>query len=115
IGTLVLTTLMAGSQELRLTRLSLPYILGTIFTRDRDMAKVIGIGVHFVNGWLISLIYAAVFDSLGMATWWLGAAMGLVQAAFFLTVIMWLLPGLHPRMASEQRGPSPTRQLEPPG
>jgi len=26
-----------------------------------------------------------------------------------------MLPGLHLRMASEQRGPEPTRQLEPPG
>jgi hypothetical protein len=26
-----------------------------------------------------------------------------------------LLPGLHPRMASEHRGPEPTRALEPPG
>jgi hypothetical protein len=25
------------------------------------------------------------------------------------------LPALHPRMANEQRGPTPTRQLEPPG
>ncbi|HEY3117502.1 MAG TPA: hypothetical protein VGK54_12235, partial [Chloroflexota bacterium] len=44
-----------------------------------------------------------------------GVGMGLIHAAFVLTVIMWLLPGLHPRMASEQRGPTPTRQLEPPG
>ena len=26
-----------------------------------------------------------------------------------------LIPGLHPRMASEYQGPTPTRQLEPPG
>jgi hypothetical protein len=26
-----------------------------------------------------------------------------------------LVPGLHPRMASEEQGPSVTRQLEPPG
>jgi hypothetical protein len=32
-----------------------------------------------------------------------------------LVTVMPLLPGLHPRMASEQRGPTPTRQLEPPG
>ena len=115
IATVVLTTLVAGSQELRLTRLSLPFILGTIFTQDRDLAKVIGIGIHFINGWWIALIYAAVFASLGMASWWLGAGMGLVQAFFVLTVVMWVLPGLHPRMASEQRGPAPTRQLEPPG
>jgi hypothetical protein len=28
---------------------------------------------------------------------------------------MWLMPGLHPRMASEQQGPTLMRQLEPPG
>jgi hypothetical protein len=28
---------------------------------------------------------------------------------------MRLLPGLHPRMASEQQGPTVMRQLEPPG
>jgi hypothetical protein len=32
-----------------------------------------------------------------------------------LTAALPTLPGLHPRMASEQRGPTPTRQLEPPG
>jgi hypothetical protein len=34
---------------------------------------------------------------------------------FVLTVGMSLLPSLHPRMASEQKGPTVTRQLEPPG
>ncbi|HEY3116495.1 MAG TPA: hypothetical protein VGK54_07130, partial [Chloroflexota bacterium] len=115
IATVVLTTLMAGTQELRFTRLNIPFILGAIFTKDRDLAKVLGIVLHFINGWWISFIYAAVFESLGLATWWLGGGMGLVHAAFVLTVIMWLLPGLHPRIASEQRGPTPTRQLEPPG
>ena len=32
-----------------------------------------------------------------------------------LTVVMSLLPSFHPRMASEQKGPTVTRQLEPPG
>jgi hypothetical protein len=29
--------------------------------------------------------------------------------------VMPILPGLHPRMASEHRGPEPTARLEPPG
>jgi hypothetical protein len=29
--------------------------------------------------------------------------------------ILPLLPGLHPRMATERDGPTPTRQLQPPG
>jgi hypothetical protein len=115
VGTLVLTTLMSGSQGTGLTRMNLPYMLGTIFTPDRDRAKVIGFGVHLVMGWLFSLLYVAAFHAWGRATWWMGAAVGFVHAAFVLTAGMRLMPGLHPRMASEQQGPTVTRQLEPPG
>ena len=68
-----------------------------------------------VNSWLFALIYGLAFESLRRATWWLGALFGLVQALFILAVVMPLLPFLHPRMASEDHGPDPTRQLEPPG
>jgi hypothetical protein len=34
---------------------------------------------------------------------------------FVLTAGMRLIPGIHPRMASEQQGPTVVRQLEPPG
>ena len=115
VATLALTTVMAGSQGLGLTRMNLPYMLGAMFTPSRDRAKVVGFGVHLLNGWLFSLAYVAAFHAWGRATWWAGAAIGLVQAVFVLTVGMSLLPSLHPRMASEQKGPTVTRQLEPPG
>lgn len=115
VATLALTTVMAGSQGLGLTRMNLPYMLGAMFTPSRDRAKLIGFGVHLLNGWLFSLAYVAAFHAWGHATWWAGAAIGLVQAVFVLTVGMSLLPSLHPRMASEQKGPTVTRQLEPPG
>jgi hypothetical protein len=115
VGTLVLTGLMAASQGLGLTRMSLPFMLGTMFTPDRDRAKLVGFGVHLLNGWLFALLYAAAFESWRRATWWLGTAIGLVHALFVLLVGLPLLPALHPRMASEQQGPTPTRQLEPPG
>jgi len=38
VGTVVLTAMMAGSQGMRLTRMNLPYMLGTMFTADRDRA-----------------------------------------------------------------------------
>jgi uncharacterized membrane protein YagU involved in acid resistance len=68
-----------------------------------------------VNGCLFTVVYVAAFESWGRATWWLGGMIGLVHAAFVLAALMPVLPGLHPRMASEQRGPTPTRQLAPPG
>lgn len=115
VGTVVLTSVMAGSQGLGLTRMSIPFMLGTMFTSDRDRAKLVGFGVHLVNGWWLALIYAAAFHSWRRASWWRGALIGLVHAAFVLGVVMPLLPSLHPRMASEQQGPTPTKALEPPG
>jgi uncharacterized membrane protein YagU involved in acid resistance len=95
--------------------MSLPFMLGTMVTPDRDRAKLIGFGMHLVNGWLFAGLYAAAFQSWHRATWWLGTLIGLVHGLFVLVAAMPLLPGLHPRMASEQWGPTPTRQLEPPG
>ncbi len=110
VGTIVLTSIMAGSQGLHL-----PYMLGTIFTPSRDRAKLLGFLVHVLNGWAFSLVYVASFHALGKATWWLGGIVGLVHAAFVLTAGMQIIPGLHPRMASEQHGPTVVRRLEPPG
>jgi hypothetical protein len=115
VATIVLTILMSASQHLGVTRMSLPYMLGTLFTPDRDRAKLAGILVHLVNGWLFACVYAAAFEAWDRATWWLGAGIGLVQALFVLSAGMWFLPSLHPRMANEQQGPTPTRGLEPPG
>jgi uncharacterized membrane protein YagU involved in acid resistance len=95
--------------------MDIPFMLGTMFTEDRDKAKWIGILFHFFNGWGFAFIYAAAFWASGISTWWFGAAIGLVHVLFVLSVGMSILPSVHPRMASEQYGPEPTRQLEPPG
>ena len=115
VATVFLTGIMSGSQGAHLTRMSIPYMLGSIFSADRDRARLIGTLVHFLNGWAFALLYAAAFEAWDRATWWLGAGIGLVQAAFVLTAAMSFLPGMHPRMAGETSGPTPTRQLEPPG
>ncbi len=115
VSTIVLTTLASASQGLRLTRMNLPYVLGTMVTPDRDRAKLVGFGLHLINGWCFSLVYVLTFQSLHRTGWWLGAIIGFVHAAFVLTFGTRFLPGLHPRMASEQHGPTVARQLEPPG
>ena len=115
VSTVVLTTIMAGSQGLGMTRMSLPYLVGTMFTPNRDRAKLLGFGAHLLNGWVFAALYATAFESWRRATWWLGAVIGLVHATFVLVAAMPLLPALHPRMANEQQGPEPTKQLEPPG
>ncbi len=114
-ATLTLTTLLSGSRGLGLTRMDIPFMLGTMVTPNRDRAKIVGFAMHVITGWLFASIYALYFDALGRSRPWLGAAMGLFQGTFVLTVLLPLLPGLHPRMVSDFAGPEPTRQLEPPG
>ncbi len=114
-ATVVLTTIEACSQGLGWSRMSIPFMLGTMFTPDRLRAYVLGSGVHMINGWIFSFIYILTFESWGRATWWLGGGIGFVHGLFVLVVLMPVLPGMHSRMASSHRGPTPTRLLEPPG
>lgn len=115
VATLLLTTTMAGSVALGLSRMSIPFMLGTMITPDRNRAPLYGFVGHLANGWAFAFLYAVAFESLGRATWWLGSAIGVVHALVVLVALMPVLPGLHPRMASEHHGPEPTRALEPPG
>jgi len=115
VATVLLATVLAAAQGLGLTRMSLPFLLGTMVTPDRDRAMLWGTLVHMANGWLFSAVYALVFEALHRTGWWLGAMMGTVQGLFVLAVIMGLIPSAHPRMVSEYVGPSPNRRLQPPG
>jgi uncharacterized membrane protein YagU involved in acid resistance len=114
-ATIVLTSISAATQGLGLTRMNLPYLLGTMVTADRDKAKLYGFAIHLAMGWLFSLFYVLLFESLRAAGWWRGAVIGVLHAFVVLTVVTSVLPGLHPRMASEQHGPTAQNLLEPPG
>lgn len=115
LATVLLSTTSAVTQGLGLTRMNIPYMLGTMMTPDRDRARLYGFGAHLAIGWVFSLVYVLIFESMGEAGWWRGALIGLLHALFVLAVVVPLLPGLHPRMASEQHGPTAQRMLEPPG
>ena len=115
VATVLLSTVMAGSQGLGYTRMSIPFLLGTMVTPDRDRAMLVGVLMHLVNGWAFAVVYALAFESWHQATWWLGALIGLVHGLFVLTVGMPIVPAMHPRMVSEYFGPTPNRRLQPPG
>jgi hypothetical protein len=115
LATALLTLVMTASQGLGLSRISLPYILGTMFSPRRGRAMAIGSALHAMIGLVIAVGYAFVFEGWGQAGVVRGAVLGLLHGAFVLVVGMELVPAWHPRMASRHHGPTPTRQLEPPG
>ena len=115
-GTLVLTIALVGANFLRLTRMDIPFLLGTAWTEDRTRARVIGYAVHFVFGLAFSLAYYAAFLALGRAGWALGAVFGLVHALFSgTTLVNVLLPLVHPRMGTTMSAADTAPLLEAPG
>lgn len=115
VATLSLSSLLAASQGLHLTRMNVPYLLGTIITPERERARLYGFFGHLINGWIFSLLYVYIFEARHIVNWWFGLLLGLAHAMILLTVGMTLLPSIHPRMATERKGPTARRQLEPPG
>lgn len=115
VATSGLTAVMIAAQLGGLSRIDLPLLLGTLLVDDPDRARVAGFVVHLAVGQVFALFYAAGFAALGEASWWLGALFGLAHAIVALTILVPLLPGVHPRMASERAGPSSRPVLEPPG
>jgi hypothetical protein len=115
VATAALTAAMITAQLAGLTRIDFPLLLGTLFTEDPDRARVIGFFIHLIAGQGFALGYAATFALLHRASWWIGTLLAAVHVGVVLTVLLPLLPGVHPRMASHRAGPARTAVLEPPG
>jgi hypothetical protein len=116
VGTLVLTTGLRAATELRLTRIDLPFLLGTAFTADRTRARALGYGLHFLAGFGFAALYYLVFTTIGESSWWLGALFGLVHGVFAgSALVSILLPLVHPRMGSTVSAAQSRPLLEPPG
>jgi hypothetical protein len=109
------SAVLFGSQRLGYSRLSLPFLIGTMFTGERPAANTAGAAFYMLGGWLFAFIYYFLFAELGRTGWWIGGVIGLLHGLVLLTTLSPLLPYVHPRMATEYDGPSYRRRLQPPG
>ncbi|MCD6021406.1 MAG: hypothetical protein K0R20_1116 [Actinomycetia bacterium] len=116
LGTFVLTTVLRTASELGLTRVDLPFLLGTAVTKDRARAKAIGYAAHFGFGLLFSLAYAMFFLVVDASGWLLGALLGLAHGVFAGTALVnVLLPVVHPRMGKPWTDAGSSPLIESPG
>jgi hypothetical protein len=116
VGTLVLTTGLRTANELGLTRIDLPFLLGTAVTRDRARAKALGYLLHLAAGEGFALVYYAIFVALDTSGWLLGALLGLLHGIVSATALVnILLPVVHPRMGTALSAADSSPLLEPPG
>jgi hypothetical protein len=116
VGTLVLTTGLRTANELGLTRIDLPFLLGTAITRDRARAKALGYLMHLAAGEVFALVYYAIFAALDISGVLLGALLGLLHGVVSATALVnILLPVVHPRMGTPLSAADSSPLLEPPG
>jgi hypothetical protein len=115
LATAVMTTILEASQGLGFSRLSLPFLVGTLFTSNRSAAHVLGYVCVLLGGWIFAFVYLALFVSIGRGNWWIGALLGVAHGIVFLVTLLPLVPHVHPRMASDYDGPAGAHRLEPPG
>jgi hypothetical protein len=116
VGTVLLTTTLRAASEVGLTRMDLPFLLGTAVAADRGRAKVIGYALHFIFGLVFAVGYWLVFVATGNSGPLLGGALGLVHALFVGTALVnIILPVLHPRMGTGFDAAGSAPLLEPPG
>ena len=115
-GTLVLSTVLRAASELGMTRIDIPFLLGTAVSTDRTRAKVVGYALHFAAGLVFALVYYAIFVTLHRSGWWLGAVFGAFHGLFAgTTLVNVLLPFVHPRMGTPTTAADAAPLLEPPG
>jgi hypothetical protein len=108
--------MLRAAGEMGLTRMDLPFLLGTIVSENRRKAKAIGYVFHFLIGLAFALMYVEFFELVGRSSWWLGALLGALQALFAGTVLVnELLPVVHPRMATTDTAANQQALIEPPG
>ena len=115
LATVALTSILSGSQGFGLTRLSLPFLLGTFVVGNRHRAMLWGSILYAIGAFLFAFFYFVLMAHLGQANWWVGAITGTLHGLFLLVAVLPVLPHMHPRMASEYDGPIGERRLEPPG
>ena len=117
VGTLVLTTALRAASELGLTRMDLPFLLGTALTADRAPCQGARLSPPLRRRASCSRSSTtAIFAAIDTSGWLLGALFGLLHGIVSATALVnVLLPVIHPRMGSPLSAADSNPLLEPPG
>jgi hypothetical protein len=100
VGTVVMTALMRMGASMGMTRMDMAVMLGSMFRRDEEGARRLGLPMHFVNGLVFGLAYGVAWWALGpepASAWWIGLIFGAVHAVVAMAA-MPVMSGMHPRV-----------------
>ena len=80
LAALMMEGLLRGLKAAGATRFDLPLLIGTVFAPPGDRARMLGLFWHLMGGMAFGVVYATLFELLGLASGWsAGAALGLAH------------------------------------
>lgn len=109
VATAIMTATMYMGRAMGMP-MDMPRMLGLMFTGpgNTGMVYTLGLIVHFMMGAIFGIIYALVFNIVGVdASWLWGAILGALHGVV-AGVAFGMMPMMHPRMGDGQ-------VLDPPG
>lgn len=101
-ATLVMTALMQMGAAMGMTRMNMAVMLGSMFRKDAESARRLGMAVHLMNGLVFGLVYAVawwIFDPSVGDAWWIGLLFGAVHSLVAMSM-MPVMSSMHPRVAA---------------
>jgi hypothetical protein len=56
VASAAMVAVLQGSQGLRLSRLNLPFLIGSMFSGRRRRAVIVGMTVYLIGGWVFAVL-----------------------------------------------------------
>lgn len=102
VATAVITMLMYAGPVMRMPKMDIAQMLGSMVLPQGTFAFTTGLMVHFGMGVVFAIIYALVWKGLGLnPTWWTGLVFGAVH--FMLAGAgMGMMPIVHKEVRSQR-------------
>ena len=97
--------LIYGGPFIRLPKMDVISLLGSLATTSKQAAATMGGAIHFTMGILFALLYAALWSiGIGSATWWWGLVFGAIHG-ILVVLLLALLMRMYPHLPQLLGGP----------
>ena len=103
-GRMAMLLLIYGGPLIRLPRIDVVSLLGSLAAPNKQDAVTLGGAIHFTMGILFAMIYAAFWSvGIGSPTWWWGIIFGAIHGMLVIGALF-VLMRVHPQLSASFKG-----------
>jgi hypothetical protein len=103
-GRMAMLLLIYGAPLIRLPRIDVVSMLGSLAAPNKQDAVTLGGAIHFSMGILFAIIYAALWSiGIGSPTWWWGIIFGAIHGILVI-VLLFVILRRHPQLSTSFTG-----------